>query len=111
VQFLLRHDKRKKFRYAALQSQFAKETLGEPVAFDSFIFYHQQKSYTRSSGAIRTLYHLGGLWRCAYLLLIIPPFIRNGVYHFIATHRYQWFGKLQACRIPSSEEKELFLDS
>jgi hypothetical protein len=46
IQFIMLHDKKKVFRFAALQSEFAAKTLGENLTFDSFIYYHKEKHFT-----------------------------------------------------------------
>lgn len=109
VQFVLRHDKRRQFRFATLQSDLAFQTLGAGHSYDSLILYEQGKITYRSTAALRILKILGGGWSILYALMIVPPFIRNGVYDMVARNRYKWFGKLDACRIPTSEEKAQFL--
>jgi predicted DCC family thiol-disulfide oxidoreductase YuxK len=110
VQFVIKRDKKRVFRYATLQSEFAHQVLGENITFDSFVLYDKGKVYFRSSAALKTFSQLTGLWPLTYVLMIIPPFIRNGVYDFIASHRYKWFGKFDSCKIPTAAQKELFLD-
>lgn len=109
VQFILRHDRKKIFRFAPIQSDFAKEILGPATAFDSVILYHQNKTYFRSTAAINVLKLLGGFWMIASILLLVPPFIRNAIYDFVARNRYRWFGKFDTCKIPMPEQRELFL--
>ena len=53
---------------------------------------------------------LGGIWRLAGLLRLVPRFIRDAVYDWIARNRYGWFGKRDSCRLPSPEERAVFLD-
>jgi predicted DCC family thiol-disulfide oxidoreductase YuxK len=53
---------------------------------------------------------LGGIWTLAYSFIIIPAFIRNAIYDLVAKKRYQWFGKRDACMIPTPELKERFLN-
>ncbi len=45
--------------------------------------------YTRSDAVLRIISHLGGRWRLAKALLIIPRFLRDGVYNFISRHRHR----------------------
>jgi len=68
------------------------------------------KVYTRSSGALRVLRHLGGAWSLLYVFWIIPRPVRDGIYDWIARHRYRWFGKQDSCWLPRPEWKERFLD-
>jgi predicted DCC family thiol-disulfide oxidoreductase YuxK len=110
VQFVMQRDPKRIFRYATLQSEFATKLLGHSITFDSFILYDKGRVFYRSSAALRTFGKLGGFWKLAYVFLIVPPFIRNGVYDFIARHRYKWFGKFDSCKIPTPEQKALFLD-
>jgi predicted DCC family thiol-disulfide oxidoreductase YuxK len=110
VQFVIKRDKRNIFRYAALQTAFAKGVLGESIPFDSFVYYEKGKVFYRSTAALKTFAKLGGWWSLVYAFMVVPPFIRNGVYDFVAKHRYKWFGKFDSCKIPTPEQKALFLD-
>ena len=111
VQFVIKHDKYKQFRFATLQSNYAQKVLGNQITLDSFIFYHNNQIKYRSTGALYVLKQLGGLWSILFLLIIVPPFIRNGVYNLIARNRYKWFGKYDACPIPTAELRSRFLDN
>lgn len=110
VQFILKHDTKRVFRYATLQSDFAHVVLGETISFDSFIMYENGKASYRSSAALKVFSKLGGAWKLLYVFMLVPPFVRNGVYDFIAKRRYKWFGKFDSCKIPTPEQKALFLD-
>ena len=59
--------------------------------------------------AKRTLDQLGGLWSLARVALLLPAFLRDPLYRFVARHRYRWFGKRETCRLPSAEERGQFL--
>ena len=67
------------------------------------------KFYTESSAALRIAKRLNGLWPLLYIFIIVPKFIRNSVYKFIAKNRYKWFGKKDSCMVPTKELKERFL--
>lgn len=109
VQFILKHDSKRIFRFAPLQSGFAKEILGQHITFDSFILFYQNKTYFQSTAALNVLKLLGGVWLVGYVFILVPPFIRNGIYDFIARNRYKWFGKFDSCKIPTPQQRELFL--
>ncbi len=115
VQFIIKHDPKHQFRFASLQSEFGQKLMkhfGLPVdQFHSFILFEDGKIYTRSSGALRVAKKLKGLWPLLYGFIIIPPFLRNAVYNFIARNRYKWFGKKEECWIPTPELKALFIDA
>jgi predicted DCC family thiol-disulfide oxidoreductase YuxK len=114
VQFVIKHDPKRQFRFASLQSKYGQRVMkkfGLPEnELNSFILLENEKIYTRSTGALRVTKKLSGLWPLLYGFMIIPPFIRNAVYSYIAHHRYKWFGKKEACWIPTPELKQLFLD-
>lgn len=114
VQFVIRHDKKHIFRFAALQSVFGqtlKQTHSIPASLDSFLLLDNNKLYSQSAAALRVTKRLNGLWPVLYAFIIIPPFIRNGIYNFIARNRYKWFGKRDHCMIPTAELKSLFIDT
>jgi predicted DCC family thiol-disulfide oxidoreductase YuxK len=111
---VIRHDPRHRFRFASLQGNFGQQVLKEhqldPAEYDSIILLEREKIYTSSGAALRVIRKLNGAWPLLYIFIIIPPFIRNAVYGFIAARRYQWFGKKEACWLPSPELKQLFID-
>ena len=114
VQFIIRHDKKKKFLFASLQGQKGQEVLQQfhlPAnELNSFILLEGDRIYTRSTGALRVLKHLGGGWSLLYAFIIIPAFIRHGVYNWIARNRYKWFGKKEECWVPTPDLRNRFLD-
>ncbi len=113
VQFVIRHDKAEKFLFASLQSNFGQQLLQQhqlPLQqFDSFILLQDEKVYTKSTAALKVAQQLNGAWKSLYFFTIVPTFIRDGVYAFIASHRYRWFGKMNECMIPTPQLKGRFL--
>ncbi len=114
VQFIIKHDPKNQFRFASLQSRFGQaimQQFGLPVNdLNSFILLENNKIYTKSTGALRVSKRLNRLWPALYALIIVPKFIRDAVYSYIAKHRYKWFGKKEACWIPTPALKARFLD-
>ncbi len=114
VQFIIKRDSHKKFRFASLQSSFGKAVLKKAGAsednFNSFILLEDGKISTRSTAALRVCKQLSGGWKLPYALIIIPAFIRNYIYAIIANNRYKWFGKKEECWLPDEKLKSLFLD-
>ncbi len=115
VQFIIKHDPKRIFRYASLQSGFGQEVLKEfglPAdELNSFILLEEGKIYTKSSGALRVTKKLDKLWPALYGFIIVPKFIRDAVYSWVANNRYKWFGKKEACWLPTPELRKLFLDA
>src|SRR5258707_6219589 len=112
VQFIIKRDSEKKFRFASLQSVFAKKILVEKQIGDSgktILFLKDKKIYFRSDAALEISRELDGLWPVLYFLKIIPRFIRDAVYNFISRNRYRWFGKTDACWLPSPDLSSRFV--
>ena len=113
VNFVIKHDKKGYFRFASLQSETGKELLKQfsidPLSTDSIVLIENNKAYIRSTAALRITKHLNKFYPALYLFIGIPPFIRNFVYDYIARNRYKWFGKKEACMIPTDAMKSKFL--
>lgn len=114
VQFVLPRDKKKQFFFGSLQGRAGQQYLqhfGLPQnQLNSFILLEGEKYYTRSAGVLRVLKHLGGGWRLLYAFIVIPRFIRDAIYKWVARNRYKWFGKREECPVPDAAVKERFLD-
>ena len=114
VNFTIKRNKKANIFFAALQSDAGIRLLKEhdlPLEdMQSFIFIEKGKAYNRSTAALKVCRHLRGLWPLCYGFIIIPKFIRDGIYNWIAKNRYKWFGIKQECMIPSPAVKARFLD-
>lgn len=114
VQLVIRHDPKHHFRFASLQSEFGQKVLADynlPIQeFGSFILLEDGKVYTKSTAALRITKKLNAAWPMLYGFIIVPPFIRNAVYDFVSRNRYKWFGKKEACWVPTPALKQLFID-
>ncbi|GAB5551591.1 MAG: DUF393 domain-containing protein [Saprospiraceae bacterium] len=113
VQRVIKADQKGLFRFASLQSEAAQDILSGADLSDhqlkSVVLFHQGKLYTHSDAILETARLLGGTWTLAYIFKIIPRFIRDGIYNWIARNRYRWFGKKDQCMIPTPELKSRFL--
>ncbi len=113
VQFVIRHDKRKRFLFASLQSQAGLEALAQNTvdgkAPDSVILWYKGRFHTRSAAALHTLRLLGGIRSLAFACMIIPRFLRDPVYDMVARNRYRWFGRKAECMVPTPELAARFL--
>ena len=114
VQFVIRHDKKKQFTFASLQSETGQSILSSndlPInVFNSFVLVENDKVYTRSTAALRVTKKLNGLWPGLYAFMVVPKFIRDWVYDRVSNNRYKWFGKKDECMIPTPELKARFLN-
>lgn len=114
VQFLLRHDRKKELSFCALQSPQAHEILAEYSfdlsSFESIVFFRNNIIFTHSDAIIEIACELGGFWKMAVCLRIIPKVLRDAVYSVIARSRYSLFGKAQECWLPTPELRARFID-
>lgn len=113
VIFLVAADKKKMFRYAALQSETA-QTLLEDFQLDndfieSVILVDNERIFKKSDAVFQIIKILGGYWRYFSFLRFVPKFLRDFIYELIAENRYRWFGKRDKCMIPDEKVKHLFL--
>ncbi|MFO0563563.1 MAG: DCC1-like thiol-disulfide oxidoreductase family protein [Polyangiales bacterium] len=115
VQIIIDHDPAGYFRFASLQSEKAKELLarfgmkppeGDP---DSILLIQDGELYSHSGAALRIARRMTGAYKLFWATIVVPWFIRDLVYRFIARNRYRWFGREEACRVPTPELRARFL--
>lgn len=109
VNLLIDHDHSNKLRFAPLQGTTS-EKVGIAGDLDSIVFFCKGKMYTQSAAALRIAVVLGGVWRVFAVFFLVPPFVRDALYAFIARNRYRWFGKSDSCRVPTPELRAKFLE-
>jgi len=121
VSFLLPRDRRRRIHFAALQGAVAAELLrrhGEPPVDgdpQSIILVTSpgtpgERLFHRSGAALRLAGVLPGAWPALGALLAVPALLRDWVYDRVANNRYRIFGRLEACTLPSPENRARFLD-
>ncbi len=111
VNFIIEHDKKAHFKFAPLQSEIGKgfvEKFGLSDV-DSIILVENDKAYTHSTAALKFIKHLDGIWKFAYIFIVIPRPIRDFFYKLFAKNRYRWFGKKDVCMMPTPEIRSRFL--
>jgi len=113
VRFVIAHDPEARLTFASLQSdegQRVLRDLGLPTAdFDSFVYINGGHVYQRSAGALHVLKDLAGPWKLMYAFIVVPRPLRDFIYDLISKYRYRWFGKLDACIVPTPELRKRFL--
>lgn len=114
VQFIIARDPRGVFRFASLQSPLGQKIMQEhglaPGQLDSFVLVEEGVAYTESTAALKVSKKLDGAWPLCYTAIILPRVVRDPVYRFIARNRYRWFGRKDACMIPTPELRARFLE-
>ncbi|WP_017257969.1 thiol-disulfide oxidoreductase DCC family protein [Pedobacter arcticus] len=112
VQRIIVADQKDFFRFASLQSEIGKNLLSTyPHLQDlkSIVYLENGKIFTKSNAVLKIAGHLNGLWKLVQIGYVLPAFLRNGLYNWVAQYRYQWFGKKEQCMVPTPELKAKFL--
>ena len=113
LRFLLRHDRRTGFRFAAMQDAVGRDLLRahgiDPADPVSFLLVDGEAAWHDSAAVIEVLRRLGGPWRLAVLLRIVPRRLRDAAYRLLARHRYRVFGRREHCMLPPPGTAHRFL--
>ena len=120
VRFVLAHDRRDRFRFAAMQRPIGRSLLlahgGEPERLETVYVVADYASGTprvlnRSAAALFVFGQLGWPWRLVTALRWAPVAPLDWLYDRVAAHRYRVFGRHAACPAPSPEHRDRFLDA
>jgi predicted DCC family thiol-disulfide oxidoreductase YuxK len=113
INTIIRLDKKRYFRFAPIQSEVGNMLMVkhglDPTKFDSVILVDDNRAYTYSSAILNIARKLKGIYQLAYIFILIPPFLRNVVYKWIAANRYKWWGKKDACMVPTADVRSRFV--
>ncbi|MBO6881471.1 DCC1-like thiol-disulfide oxidoreductase family protein [Winogradskyella sp.] len=115
VQYVIKRDDKNVFLFAPLQSEIGESIIDtfniDTNKTDSILLYNPKTNSIKqkSSAALGIARHLGFPLNLLVVFYIIPPFIRNWVYNYIAKNRYKWYGKKDDCMIPTPELKSKFI--
>ncbi|ELZ49244.1 thiol-disulfide oxidoreductase DCC [Halorubrum coriense DSM 10284] len=114
VQFVLPRDPDGKYRFASLQSDVGGALLAEhdlPTdELESIVLIEDGEAYVKSAAVLRIAAGLGWPYRLLSPFRYVPAAVRDGVYDFVADHRYQWFGRKDQCMLPSGDVESRFLE-
>lgn len=107
VRFLLRHDRQRRYRFAAMQGASGQALLVahglDPHNPVSFLLVEGDRAWTDTDAIARVLQSLGGAWRAAAIIDAAPRGLRDRMYRYVARNRYRWFGRHDRCLIPTPE--------
>lgn len=113
VRFLLRYDRHGRYRFAAMQTESGGALLSahglDPDDPASFLLIDDGRAWTDTEAVCRVVTGLGGPWRLACLVGLVPRALRDRLYRWIARNRYRWFGRREACLVPTAEQHARFL--
>jgi len=113
VRWALRHDTKRRLLFAPLDSAHGtrlRRAFPHTQAVDSIIVRDGDRVWLKSDAILAIAEQLGGGWRLSRGLRLLPRAVRDLAYDMIAKRRYQWFGRLEACPLPSPSERDRFLE-
>ena len=114
VQFVIDRDPQAIFRFAPLQSDTGVRTLRryglDAASLQSVALIEDQRCYLKSDAAIRIVRRLPWPWKLLALGVVLPRGLRDGLYDLIAEHRYRFWGRKEACRLPTPDLRRRFVD-
>ena len=114
VIFVLQREIKPIFKFASIQSETGKQLLhwcGLPGDYsEAVVLIDHAKVYLGSTAALKIGSTLKFPWSAlSGAGLLVPKFIRDGVYKQIGLYRYEWFGKREFCMVPTEQLKARFL--
>jgi predicted DCC family thiol-disulfide oxidoreductase YuxK len=113
VQFILNHERKPELFFASLQSDIGQAILKEhhfPANYtDSVLFFQNEQLFQQSTAALKISRYLRFPWRMVRMGYIIPRFLRDVIYRYVAKNRLRWFGETDSCWVMTKEWKERFL--
>lgn len=112
VDLLLKLDDERELWFSPIQGEAAKVILPEDRRgnVDTICFWDGERLFVRTDALLEIGRTLGGIFWVFYPLKVLPAEWRDWAYDAFAKRRYRWFGKKEACRIPTPEERARFLD-
>ncbi|MBL7895836.1 MAG: DUF393 domain-containing protein [Bacteroidia bacterium] len=111
VKFLIRKERKPELVFSPLQSAYGKSLLEKyGISTDSIVYVQNNKAYTKSGAALRLCLRLKGLWPLMIVFMIVPYFIRDFVYDYIAKNRITWFGSTGYCEVITEEMRDRFVE-
>ena len=113
VRFVAKRDPAGYFKFAALQSEKGRtlrRQYGGAGDVTTIVLIEGGRVLTRSDAFLRIVKHLRGPWPAVAVFRVVPRALRDGVYDFVARHRYRWFGRKDVCDLPSADLQSRFLD-
>jgi len=114
VGFILERDRRRRFRFASLQSEAGRRLLErhdlDADELSSLVLVEEGRAHVKSAGALRLARGLGLPWSLLYVFILLPRPLRDALYSLVARNRYRWFGRREACMMPTPERLERFLE-
>ena len=114
VRFLLRRDRRAVFMFASIQDTAGRQLLADQGlqvnGLQTLLLVDGTRTWQHTAAIFRVLHALGWPWRLAWIAWLVPAFVRDPLYRWVARNRYRVFGRMQTCLLPPPNDRARFLD-
>jgi predicted DCC family thiol-disulfide oxidoreductase YuxK len=109
--WVMRRDKRHRFRYTSAQSPLGQALYQHYGAAldETYLLLDDGRVFGKSDGYLRMAGILGGGWSLVRVFRLMPRSIRDVLYDVIARHRYEWFGKTDCCKLIPDDLRQSML--
>lgn len=109
ARFVLKYDTSHRFYLASMQNsvgaQLYRQSGIDPANPETLIVVDGAK-VLRDSDAMLSIYTgLGWPWKAIGIFKLVPKFLRDPVYRFIARNRYRIFGQRENCWMPTPQQR------
>lgn len=115
VLFIIRRDPAARFRFSSLQSAYGARQLAQfginSLSSASVVLIRDHRAFQKSDAVLEIVRHLHGAWPFMYVFKVVPRYIRDGMYDWVAAKRYRWLGKKTECWVPAPELLSRFINS
>lgn len=114
VQFILRHDRVGRIRFASMQGAAGRQLLADAGlrvdTLQTLLVIDGARSWQHTAAILRVLHQLGWPWRLAWVGWLVPAPLRDALYRWVARNRYRIWGRSEVCMVPAPETAGRFLD-
>lgn len=109
VSWFQRHDRRQAISFAPLQGEtYSNLDAEKPNDVSTMVFVDARGLWIESNAVLAGLRAIGGGWRVlAAIGGLVPRFLRDAMYRFVARRRIGWFGPADACSLPGDASRFL----
>ncbi|MSP03049.1 MAG: DUF393 domain-containing protein [Acetobacteraceae bacterium] len=113
ARFILRVDRRARFRLLAAQSPVGEALYRhfglDPFTYETNILLQDGRAWLKSEGSLRIFHQLGFPWCLASAARAIPLKARDWLYEIVARNRLRWFGARLVCFRPDPAHADRFI--
>ena len=114
ARFVARRDPDGRFRFTMAGSQLGQSLFRhygfDPVNYETNLLVVDGRAYGKLAAFAGIMTRLGGGWRLAGVVRVLPARFADWLYDRIAQNRYRLFGKSETCMVPEADWRNRVID-